>query len=228
MKLKSRVRPKLTFFSFWLLGTLLIGVTLPAVRAQEASRTVDLTDEVDEHGDARIESNFQLSASKWAKWKDEFGDHPDILLRDFKYQMAAAVIDDFALDKDEVHRRAVAKIKARALALYRGDGQFQIQVPKNMKLVSGSGRDWVFSSSGLEEGGLVNMTNHAKLPENARNVHLTTGNDYNQLVYSLDVSPSKPKIFLYLGIALLLVAAVLGALSFRGTAKGTSQPAPAA
>ena len=195
---------------------ILAGVLMQtSANAQEAVRTVERIYEIDNAGNAKIEFDFQLGAAQWAKWKDQYGDHPDLMLRNVKYELAAAVIDDFSLDKDDVHRKATAKIKARALAKYRGDGQFEIQVPKNMKLVAGSGRDWAFTSSQLEEGGIVNITDRAKLPSNAQNAHLTTGNDYDLLVYSLDVEPSKPKTFLYLGIASLLAAAGVGFAAFR-------------
>lgn len=207
---------------FLVLVAFAAAISQTLVLGQEAIRTVDQNYEFDEKGDAKIEFDFQLSAAQWAKWKDQYGDHPDILLRDTKYQLASAVIDDFSLEKDEIHRRAIAKIKARALARYRGDGQFEIQVPKNLKLVAGSGREWAFTTSGLEQGGLVNMTSRAKLPANAQNAHLTTGNDFDNLVYSLDVSPSKPKTFLYLGIIFLLASAGLGAIAFRTPAKASA------
>src|SRR5689334_6973476 len=174
---KKHTRPGRAMTQLVVLAFILTtGLTL--VHGQEPVRTVEQTYEFDEKGDARIEFSFQLGAAQWAKWKDQYGDHPDILLRDTKYQLASAVIDDFSLDKDEVRRHAVAKIKARALAKYRGDGQFEIQIPKNLKLVAGSGREWAFTTSGLEEGGIVNLTSRAKLPQNAQNAHLTTGNDF--------------------------------------------------
>ena len=195
------------------------GLSQTWLHAQEAGLAVDRTYDIDERGDAKIELSFQLSAKQWAQWKDQFGDHPDLLLRNVKYEMAAAVIDDFSLDKDEVHRNASAKIKARALARYRGDGQFEIQVPKTMKLVAGSGREWAFTQSQFGQGGLINITERAKLPANAQNAHLTTGNDYDQLAYSLDVSPSRPKTLLYLGILFLVAAAGVGALAFRAPSR---------
>jgi hypothetical protein len=220
--LKDLLQSPGTMTRFLVLAAFAAAISQTLVFGQEAMRTVDQNYEFDEKGDAKIEYDFQLSAAQWAKWKDQYGDHPDILLRDTKYQLASAVIDDFSLEKDEVHRRAVAKIKARALARYRGDGQFEIQVPKNLKLVAGSGREWAFTTSGLEQGGLVNMTSRAKLPTNAQNAHMTSGNDFDDLVYSLDVSPSKPKTFLYLGIVFLLASAGVGAIAFRTPAKASA------
>ena len=210
---RTRWVPWLAFVFF------VVAVSHSQVSAQEAM-SVERTYEIDDRGDATIELSFQLGAAQWAKWKDQYGDHPDLLLRNTKYEMAAAVVDDFSLNKDDVHRHASAKIKARALARYRGDGKFEIQVPKTMKLVAGSGRDWAFTQSQLGEGGIMNITERAKLPANAQNAHLTAGNDYDELVYSLDVSPSKPKTCLYLGVLSLVAAAGVGAIAFRTPGRG--------
>ena len=197
------------------------------VCAQEASRTLERIYKIDERGNAEIEFHFKLNASQWAEWKDEYGDHPDMMLRNVKYQLAAAVIDDFSLEKDDVHRSAVAKIKARCLAIYHGNGRFTLQVPKDMKLVTGSGSEWVFTSSSLENGGLVNITDRAKLPANAQNVHLTSGNDYDQLTYSLEVAPERPKALLALGVMFLIAAAVFGGISFAiKSPRATPPPLP--
>lgn len=204
-------------------AAILSAATLAEVGAQEM-RTLERIYQIDERGDAQIEFKFQLSAANWQRWKDQFGDHPDIMLRDVKHQLASSVIDEFSLTKDDVHRSATTKMKARALANYKGNGQFQVEVPKEMKMVANSGTECVFTSTEVEGNGLINITDRAKLPTGARNVHLTTGNDFNQLVYSIDVSPSKSKAFLYLGILLLFAAIVLGALSFLG--KGSSVPPP--
>src|SRR5450755_129993 len=114
------------------------------VRGQEPSRTVEQVYQFDDRGDAKIEFHFQLGKAQWDVWKMRFGDHPDEMLRTINHDMAAAVIEDFGLDKDDTHRRATARFKARALAQYRGNGQFEIQMPKTMKLVTGSGVDWAF------------------------------------------------------------------------------------
>jgi hypothetical protein len=199
--------------------TAILGGTIAPAGGQEA-RTLEQVYQIDERGDAKIDWTFELNAKQWAIWKANYGDHPDLLLRIVKHQLAASVIDDYQLEKDEMHRRGVSKFKARALARYRGDGRFEIDVPKTLKMVTGSGTDWAFTGSQSEAEGILNVTYRAKLPASARNVHFTTGNDVNRLVYELDVTPSRPKTLLYLGILLLLAAAGVGVAAFR-------QPAPA-
>ncbi|MGI9115558.1 MAG: hypothetical protein DLM52_01570 [Chthoniobacterales bacterium] len=188
-------------------------------RAQEASRSVEQVYQFDERGDAKIEFNFQLGKAQWEVWKARFGEHPDEMLRTINHDMAAAVIEDFGLDKDDTHRRATARFKARALAQYRGNGQFEIPIPKTMKLVTGSGLEWAFTSSMPEKTpqgtGIVNMTYRAKLPAKAHDAHIVNGNDFSRLAYTLEVSPSKPKTLLYSGIGLLIAAVALALVGMR-------------
>jgi hypothetical protein len=239
MKMNKFARPVQPVFRGGRLVTLALllwGSVIP-LRAQDIpSRSIEEIYQFDERGDAKIEWRFQLDAGSWAQWKANYGDHPDLLLRMVKYQLAAAVIDDYALDKDDMHRSAVSRFSARALAKYLGGGQFEIPINKNMKLVSGSGLEWIFTGSTIEEGrGILNITYRGKLPEKAQNAHMVNGNDFNHLVYSLQVSPSKPKTLLYSGVVLIaaaLVAAVratrVGGTTATQPPLGPSRPSPTA
>jgi len=178
------------------------------------TRGLDQTYTFDARGDATIETSSQFSAADWSEWKDRFGDHPDILLRDLRYQYASAVVDDYSLEKDDVHRHAVAKIKARALAKYKSNGDFAIDVTKDLKLVTGSGLDWFFTSSAAMNGVLFTQTLKAKLPAGATNAAFSqSGGDFNQLTYSMDLAPSKPKGWLVGGIGLLFLGVILALCS---------------
>ncbi len=211
---------------------ILLGGGAVTLRAQEASRTVDETFQFDERGDAKIEFNFQLGRLQWNRWKAQYGDHPDVLLRLTKYNMAAAAIDNFSLTKDDTQRRAVTRFTARALAQYRGNGQFEIQMPRNIKPVTGSGLEWVFTSSmpdsnpGIFSEGqsVVNVTLRAKLPAKAHDAHMVNGNDFDRLVYSLEVSQSKPKTLLYSGVVLIVAALVMAVMATRANGTVTQPP----
>jgi len=186
--------------------------------AQEQTRSTERIYQFNERGDANVEFDFGFDKASWDMWRSQYGDHPDVLLRYMKHDMAAAVIEDFALEKDDTNRKAVARFKARALANYRGNDQFEIAVPKSMKLVTGSGLEWVFMQSGSEttpkgENRIVNITYRGKLPAKAHDAHMVNGNDINRLAYTLEVSPAKPKTLLYGGVALIAVAIVLGLVS---------------
>ncbi|MEP6672944.1 MAG: hypothetical protein ABJF10_27520 [Chthoniobacter sp.] len=199
--------------------------------AQELpTRTIEQTYTFDDRGDAVVETSSQFSAAEWVEWKERFGDHPDLLLRDLRYQYASAVVDDYSLEKDDVHRHATAKIKARALARYRSNGDFAIDVTKDLKLVTGSGSDWFFTSSAAMNGVLINQTLKAKLPAKATRVAFTPGGDFNLLTYSIDVTPLRSKGSLIVGICLLLLGVGAAIASFfvmqRHTTTVTIIPPP--
>ncbi len=188
--------------------------------AQEQTRSTERIYQFNDRGDANVEFDFGFDKASWDFWKSNFGDHPDGFLRYIKHEMAAAVIEDFSLEKDDMHRRAVVKFKDRARAQYRGNGQFEIPFSKSMKLVTGSGLEWVFMQSGNEttpqgENRIVNITYRAKLPAKAHDAHVVNGNDFSRLVYSLEVSPSKPKTLLYGGVVLVLAAIAVAVAATR-------------
>lgn len=194
-----------------LLAAALVAISSNNLSAEELPTIgVERIYHVDDKGDARVEVSFQLGARHWAGWKTQFGDHPDILLRNLKYQMAAAVLDDYGLEKNDMKRHAVAKVKARAVARYRGDGQFAVEVPKNMRMVSNAGGEWVFTSTEMDSGNIMSLTDRARLPSDARDVRFVNGNDYNHIVYSMPQKPHRSNQMLYLGGGLVGVGVLAG------------------
>lgn len=195
---------KIRIHIFALLAALCAPLSLaPAQEAESVSRTANWVYTIDEHGDAAVEVSFQHSASQWANWKDQYGNRPDIVLRDLRYSMATAVLDNFSMDKDDVQRRALNKVRAKAFARYRNAGEFVIDVAKEMKLVTGANTDWIFSMTNGINGEIVSQTVHLKLPVCAKNVHFGPGGDFDNLSYTLDVTPARPKGWLNAGIAML-------------------------
>src|SRR2546422_833194 len=91
--------------------------------AQESTRSTERIYQFNDRGDATVEFDFGFDKASWDMWRSQYGDHPDVLLRFMKHDMAAAVIEDFALEKDDTNRKAVARFKARAWANYRGNNQ---------------------------------------------------------------------------------------------------------
>jgi hypothetical protein len=191
-------------------------VLTTALRASDdfPNRTVDINYTFDDRGDALVEVSFQHTAARWNQWKEAFGDHPDLLLRNLRYQFASAALEDFKFEKDDIHRRAVSKIKACALARYRGGGNFTIHVPKDMKLVSGSGTDWAFTATKMTEGEILTTTVRAKLPAKAINPHYGPGGDFDELSYSMSMAPARSPYLLAAGIFLLLLGIMAAAVSF--------------
>src|ERR1700719_3692172 len=105
---------------------------------------MDVVARVDPYGDGSMKVTFHLSASQWANWKQQYGDHPDVLWRDLKQKFAKYALVKFNLQKDEVERTATADIAARAFTRVRGDGTRGIEIPKELRFISNNGREWVF------------------------------------------------------------------------------------
>ena len=185
----------------------------PAEDAESVSRTSNWLYNIDARGDAAVEVSFQHSASQWANWKEQYGNHQDIVLRDLRYSMATAVLDNFSMERDDAQRKALNKVRAKAFARYRNAGEFVIDVPKEMKLVTGANTDWIFSTANGLNGEIVSQTFHFKLPANAKNVHFGSGGDFDSLTYTLDLPASKPKGWLQTGLALAGSGAALGIIS---------------
>ena len=187
--------------------------TAHAQQTESVSRTINQVFKIDERGDAAVEVSFQYSASQWANWKEQMGNRPDIILRDMRYSMATAVLENFTMEKDDVNRKAAGKLNARAVARYRNAGEFVIDVPKEMKLVTGANTDWIFSMTNGLNGEIVSQTLHAILPAKARNVHFGSGGDFDAITYTLDLPDSHPKGWLQAGLALVGSGAALGLVS---------------
>jgi hypothetical protein len=203
----------------------------PALCADDdmPTRTVNIDYTFDERGDALLEISFQHTAARWNQWKEAYGDHPDMMLRNLRYQFASAALEDFTFQKDDVHRSAVSKIKARALARYRGNGEFIIDVPKDMKLVTGSGTEWAFTSTGMADGEILSQTVHAKLPAKAANARYGPGGDFDQLTYSIDIAPARSGLLMVFGIILLVLGGVFAVASFLvgpNTTRAPIKPPP--
>ena len=80
---------------------------------------MDVVAHVDPYGDGSMKVTFHLSASQWAIWRQQYGDHPDVLWRDFKQKFAKVALDKFDLTRNDVDRTATANIEARALTTVR-------------------------------------------------------------------------------------------------------------
>jgi hypothetical protein len=159
---------------------------------------------------------FRLSASQWTIWKQQYGDRPDVLWRDLKQQFAALALGSFSLEKNEVERTATAKIAVRGGTQLRSDGGQEIEIPKEMKKISDSGREWIFTSVSQEGYGapILTTTIRVRLPAEAANIRFNQpGTAFQALVYDIPQKGGGGGM-LYAGIGALVVGLVLGVVGF--------------
>src|ERR1700675_3903718 len=168
---------------------------------------------IDPYGDGSIKIVFHLSASRWATWRQEYGDHPDVLWRDLKQKFAKAALDKFDLQRNDVDRTATADIDARALTSVRGDGNRGIEMLKDFRLVSNTSQEWIFeaTSKASPEPAILAQPFRVFLPPQAFNAHLDSpATSAQQLVYQMPESSGSNMVLLWAGILAAGVGILLG------------------
>jgi hypothetical protein len=173
----------------------------------------DVAAHVDPYGDGTITVTFRLSASQWENWREQYGDHPDLLKRDFQQQFAKYALDDFKLERNDMDRTAVATIGARALTTIRGDGFRAIEMEKGARFVSNSGSEWIFESVSQASpySPIITETSRIILPAQATNVRLENeGGGLQQLVFQMPENTQSDGLLFWLGIAGIVVGVLLG------------------
>jgi hypothetical protein len=184
---------------------------------------------VDPDGDGSMKVIFHLSASRWAAWRQEYGDHPDILWRNLKQRFAKAALDKFDLQRNDIDRTATADIDARALTKIRGDGSRGIEMQKEFRLVSNTPLEWVFeaTSQASPESPILAQTIRVILPPQAFNARIDSpGTTDQQIVYQMPEGAANNALLLWAGILAIGVGIGLGIFGFVSGLAATKQRPP--
>lgn len=183
------------------------------VRADTPSENMSI--ELDAVGDGTVTITDHFSATGWMDWKEALGDHPDLVVRDKKHELAAWEITDVSFTKDEVARIAESKMKVRALAQITKDGNYVLdKLPRGLHLVTNNGNEWIFGGQVTSEAQSrkVDLTVHIKLPLGAINAHVVNpDSSQSQLVYSVTYQPKRfPRVLLLAVFFGVLGVVILG------------------
>jgi hypothetical protein len=177
---------------------------------------MDSVVKVDRFGDGSMKITFHLSASQWAIWRQQYGDHPDVLWRDLKQMFAKYALDKFDLQKNDVDRTAVVNISARAFTHVRGDGTRGVEIPKDFRFVSNNAHEWIFSLTSQQSpySPILTQTIRLVLPDEATNARIDQpGTGSEQLVYEMPENSGYTKIILGLGLFALAGSIISGFLA---------------
>ena len=193
------------------LVTLLVALVASCAAGRAADTiNMDVVAHVDPYGDGSMKVTFHLSASQWAIWRQQYGDHPDVLWRDFKQKFATA-LDKFDLTRNDVDRTATANIEARALTTVRTDGSRGIEILKGFRLISDTPQEFVFESTNQESSysPILTQTSRIILPPQAVNAHFESpGTSFQQIVYQIREAGNNGALFwsgtLAMGAGILL------------------------
>jgi hypothetical protein len=215
---------------FGLLMGLIASVATSYVGLATDTVNQDAVIRVDPYGDGSMKVIFHLSASRWAVWRQEYGDHPDVLWRDLKQRFAKAALDKFDLQRNDVDRTATVDIQARALTRIRGDGSRGVEIQKEFRLVSNTPLEWVFeaTSQASPEAPILAQTIRVDLPPQAINARLDSpGSADQQIVYQMPEGAASNGLLLWAGILATGVGIALGILGLvSGLAASKQRPPP--
>ncbi len=162
------------------LRTLLLALFIlaPTALAQiQAAPTVinmDVRASVDAVGDGEMTLILKMNALQWAEWKMEYGTNPSLFKRDMAKLFNDFEVTEFKLDQDDMERKATVTIQGKGMAVYAGDGVFEIELDKEM--IDG---EWVndeFRVTYTEAQGPTVLTlidQRMRLPEGASNIEVT-------------------------------------------------------
>jgi hypothetical protein len=175
-----------------------------------SAQGLNTTEEIAPDGSVSATVEMTFDAGPWLQWKATIGDQPARLRAMMKHQLGAQLsIDDFKLERDDLNRKAKMTIQSSVGPTLTRDGRFSIPIEKEFRLVTGSDRVWFFSGNNSLAGNTLN-TIKLILPANLSEVKLLNAGDPNQaLVYSLRTKAGKSRGFLWAGIAVACLSAVL-------------------
>ena len=196
-----------------------------------AGETINMenTMTVNPDGDGTMTVRFRLSASQWWTWKQQYGDHPDVLYRNMRQTFARYALDRFEVQKDDVQRQSTVTMSFRGATRVRTDGTRAIEIPKDCRLLSHTDREWLFEEVQNSNGSnpyttVLTITHRLQLPAEARNAQFMQGGTLAaQLVYDMPVPALRNSGFFWAGLALMAAGLVLGAVTFLSL-----RPAPKA
>ncbi|HUJ42372.1 MAG TPA: hypothetical protein VLW52_02075 [Opitutaceae bacterium] len=201
----------------------------PTARAQIPAKTADIIQEVNPDGSVNLTFQFAFDAQPWGVWKSQVGEDPARLRGMFRHQFAAYVIDDFKFEKDDLNRTAKMTIRSPAGPELGKDQRFQIPVEAWCRLINNTGRTWFFSGNNPFSGD-QQTTVKIVVPANTIDASLVNAGTPDQaLVYAVSEPAGKSRLFVWSGVIVMLLGAVLlaaGRLSKKGPAPSTAAAPP--
>jgi hypothetical protein len=193
----------------------------PTAKAQLPAKSLDLVQEVAPDGSVNLTFQLAFDSLPWTIWRSQVGDDPARLRGMLRYQFAAFVIDDFKFEKDDLNRTAKITIHSPAGPELRKDQRLEVSVEPWLRMINHTGREWFFSGNNPAAGNQQN-TFKIILPANTIEASLVNAGTPDQaLVYALSVPAGRSRTFVWSGVVVFLLGAVLLAAGFL------AKPAPA-
>ena len=176
---------------------------------------------VDAQGDGEVKLEMKMNAQEWAGWKEQYGSNPSLFKRDMFKLFSQYELTDFELEQDDMNRKAVVTIRGKGMAIYQGDGVYELELGKDMsdgEMIDGEYRVTYTEPQGPNSISLIN--HRITTPEGATEVEMATNSKGEKVLrYELDTDEG--------GLPWMLVSLILalagGGLFLAGRANSGSE-----
>ncbi len=136
-------------------------------------------------GDADYEISTKLNQQQWMNFKQgQLANDPAIAKRDMQRAMSAYVIEDFKRDLDEMNRTVKMSFKVKAMAAYKGDGNWEMKLDsKDPQITKLSDNSFMSTSNAVFNGQLTQQIFKVFFPSSAGNIQQGT-DSFNKAIFT--------------------------------------------
>lgn len=183
------------------------------VQAQDPTEQVqEFSFKIDRLGDARIEVSEKMTQMQWEGFKGgPLVNDPSISKRNMERAMSTYVIEDFKRDIDDMNRTVKMTLKAKAMAQYKGDGNWELKLDtKNPQITKLSDNSIMSISNTVIGGQLTQQIFKVYFPDGCGNIQQST-DSFGKAVFTYQSGEGVFSYFRWNNISglLLIVAAVI-------------------
>jgi hypothetical protein len=183
----------------------------------------EFTIKIDNLGDADYTLTQKMTQQQWTNFKQsQLANDPAIARRDLQRAMSATVIEDFKRDLDEMNRTATISMKVKAMAIYKGDGNWEVKLdskdPQVTKLTDNS---FMITSNAIFGNQLTQQIFKVFLPSGASSVQQST-DAFNKAIFTYKSNTVMATILQWnyiVGALLILGAIAAFVLSYKKDTK---------
>ncbi len=172
----------------------------------------EFTYKIDKLGDATVEVSTKMTQSQWENFKQgPLVNDPSISKRDMERNMSTYVLEDFKRDIDDMNRSVKMSLKVRAMAAYKGSGNWEFRLgmkdPQVTKLPDNS---MMVTTNANLSGELVQQIWKISFPPGASNIQQTT-DSFGSSMFTYKYGGGIGSFFAWNNIigALLIIAAIV-------------------
>lgn len=181
--------------------------------------TQEFTIRIDNLGDADYTVTEKMTQMQWDNFKQSpLANYPAIARRELQRAMSATVIEDFKRDLDEMNRTVTLTLKVKAMATYKGNGNWELKLDsKDPRVTKLSDNSFMITSNAVIGNQLAQQIFKVYLPSGAASVQQST-DAFNKAIFTYNNGTIMATILKWnyiLGALLILGAIVTFILTYK-------------